>query len=237
MAALALRRLGARITPAILSGVLVAACGTDTSTLGAPGADGAPPSPSADGGPEDAAKAGDAGGAEGGACPATAPTYCLDCSGGGFCVSGTCPATTCPVRDAGPDAPASVDGSDGGSSDGARARRAARPARSAARGRTWPAGSLRSALRRPARPARRLLRPICSAQPRAIAPADSRAPTTSFRCPLEVPLRATSAPAFRAQAPSNAARARAPVTTRVAARAASDAGIPSTIPMTTAQYT
>jgi hypothetical protein len=149
MAALALRKLGAWITAAIPSGLLVVACGTDTSTIGAPGADGAPPSqgcasgevyctgcggggfcaqacpavqcPSTDGGPEDAAAAGDAGGAEGGACPATAPTYCLDCSGGGFCVSGTCPATTCPIRDAGADAPASVDGSEGGSSDGAPA--------------------------------------------------------------------------------------------------------------------
>lgn len=53
----------------------------------------------------------DASRSEGGVCPASAPAYCLDCNGGGFCVSGSCPATTCPVRDSGASPP--PDGSTG----------------------------------------------------------------------------------------------------------------------------
>ena len=51
----------------------------------------------------------DAGGTEGGAC-AAGQVACLDCSGGTFCVAGSCPATTCPVRDAGTDGPRPADG-------------------------------------------------------------------------------------------------------------------------------
>jgi hypothetical protein len=45
-------------------------------------------------------------GADGGACPSTTPSSCPDCNGGWFCVSGACPATTCPraADDAGADA-------------------------------------------------------------------------------------------------------------------------------------
>jgi hypothetical protein len=50
---------------------------------------------------DDAASVDDANGTDSGLCPADKPSYCLDCSGGGFCVSGPCPASTCPVRDAG----------------------------------------------------------------------------------------------------------------------------------------
>jgi hypothetical protein len=47
-----------------------------------------------------------AGSSDGGACPASAPSSCPDCNGGWFCVSGACPATTCPraPEDAGADA-------------------------------------------------------------------------------------------------------------------------------------
>ncbi len=41
---------------------------------------------------------------DGGACPASASTPCLDCNGGIFCVAGSCPAMTCPLADAGADA-------------------------------------------------------------------------------------------------------------------------------------
>lgn len=67
--------------------------------------------PTGDGGMADGAAGGDAGAdtrdaadardADAIGCPSAAPTSCLDCSGGGFCVSGACPAKTCPVRDAG----------------------------------------------------------------------------------------------------------------------------------------
>jgi hypothetical protein len=39
--------------------------------------------------------------AAGGGCPSSSPTYCADCSGAGFCVSGACPAITCPASDGG----------------------------------------------------------------------------------------------------------------------------------------
>jgi hypothetical protein len=42
--------------------------------------------------------------ADGGTCPARAASACLDCNGGNFCVTGNCPATTCPAADAGADA-------------------------------------------------------------------------------------------------------------------------------------
>ena len=47
------------------------------------------------------------GGADGGACPSSASTACVDCSGATFCVAGTCPEHSCPT------------GSDGGSDGGA----------------------------------------------------------------------------------------------------------------------
>jgi hypothetical protein len=37
----------------------------------------------------------------GGPCPGVASTLCSDCSGMAFCVSGGCPAQTCPLREAG----------------------------------------------------------------------------------------------------------------------------------------
>jgi hypothetical protein len=42
----------------------------------------------------------DASPTQGGVCPADKSVYCADCNGGGFCVSGTCPTTTCPIQDA-----------------------------------------------------------------------------------------------------------------------------------------
>ena len=62
---------------------------------------------------------GEAGGADGGACPATAPSHCTDCNGGGFCVSGTCPVASCPGADASSDAPVAFDAAESGPVDAA----------------------------------------------------------------------------------------------------------------------
>ena len=51
----------------------------------------------------DAAPA-DANAADASGCTGAMPDYCVDCNGGGFCVSGGCPFIRCPVHDAGLDA-------------------------------------------------------------------------------------------------------------------------------------
>jgi hypothetical protein len=109
-----------------LAAALIVGCGANASSVGADGASqGACPSgevycaachgggfcsdacpgiecPASDGGTFDGAS--DAAIIEGGACPTSASTRCLDCSGGAFCVLGSCPAATCPPPDGGPDA-------------------------------------------------------------------------------------------------------------------------------------
>ena len=57
------------------------------------------PAPIPDSGPADDAANGDAAIADASGCGAM--TSCADCNGDAFCVSGACPATTCPARDAG----------------------------------------------------------------------------------------------------------------------------------------
>lgn len=108
---------------ALGSGVSVAGCGSDGTTLGTL-AHGCPSGQTfcnaCNGGsfcsagcpniacplPGDASLSSDAGsggdaGSAGGGCPAAEPTACADCSGGTYCVSGACPPPSCPSLDAG----------------------------------------------------------------------------------------------------------------------------------------
>jgi hypothetical protein len=58
------------------------------------------PAPIPDSGRADDAASGDATIVDAAGC-GSSMTSCIDCNGGAFCVSGACPKTTCPARDAG----------------------------------------------------------------------------------------------------------------------------------------